>query len=194
MPLPQRNRVETLANDTVTAATLAELNGTSACARPRLLNFTLRVLTDKGAWYMPESRPMMDLGKRKEQVTGELPSGVWAADGYPLIAPRADGLAAWAYRGQQGESFHCAGRVSEAGRFHVVLRGRVALGDAELPRNSCVFWSPPDTTPDFRALEDGSELVVVQFPETALHNVVAAELRAAAAAQLSYTTPESKLI
>jgi hypothetical protein len=150
--------------------------------------FTLRVLTDKGAWYMPGSRQMMEAGRKKDQATGHLPS-----EGPPglvtLIAPRADGAAAWAYRGDSGGHARCAEQASAAGRFHVVLAGAFRVAGKVLPRHGCVFWSPPDETPDFEALEPGSQLVIVQFPEVALHNHVDPQVLAAAPQQASRVVP-----
>jgi len=140
--------------------------------------FTLRVLTDKGAWYMPESRPMMDAARRKDQATGDLPAGAAPAGACTLIAQRPDGVGAWSYRGDAGARLRCDEPSSPAGRFHVVLQGAFRLAGAELPRHACVFWSPPDETPTFEALQDASVLIVVQFPAEALDNVVPPEVLA----------------
>jgi hypothetical protein len=137
--------------------------------------FTLRVLTDKGAWYMPESRPMMDATKRKDQATGDLPEGEWKGP-TTLLPLRDDGVGAWAYRADAGDTVRCGEPVSTAGRFHVVLKGVFRHGGTLLPRHACVFWSPPDDAPAFLAEEDGSELVVVQFPAEAVHHHVPSEM------------------
>ena len=149
--------------------------------------FTLRVLTDKGAWYMPESRPMMEMGKPKSQATGDLSFGATPVSAATLIALRPDGAGAWAYRAGAGETVRCSEPASPAGRFHVVLRGSFRLGADTVPRHGCVYWSPPDEPPEFEAVEVGSELVVVQFPEVALHNVVDPEVLAKAPQQVSAT-------
>lgn len=150
--------------------------------------FTLRVLTDRGAWYMPESRPMMEPGRHKEQASADLPEGQ-APPASTLIALRPDGVGAWAYRSDAGGQVRCTEQASPAGRFHVVLRGSFRVGGQVLPRHGCLFWSPPDAPPEFEALEDGSELVVVQFPEAALHNVVPPDVLAKAPTTPSTSAP-----
>jgi hypothetical protein len=150
--------------------------------------FTLRVLTDKGAWYMPESRSMMNPGKRKDQATGDLPEGAVSAGATTLIALRPDGVGAWAYRAAKGDTVRCTEPTSPAGRFHVVLKGSFRFGGEVLPRHACVYWSPPDEPPVFGAVEAGSELVVVQFPEEALHSVVDPEILAQVPQQ-AFVTP-----
>lgn len=149
--------------------------------------FTLRVLTDRGAWYMPESRRMMEPGRKKEQATGDLPAS--AAEAATLITLRPDGVGAWAYRADAGGVVRCGEEPTRAGRFHVVLSGSFRLGAHTLPRQACAFWSPPDAAPQFEALEDGSRLVVVQFPEAALHHFVAPEILAQAPTTLSTVAP-----
>lgn len=149
--------------------------------------FTLRVLTDKGAWYMPESRPMMEPGKRKTQATGDLPGGAPPAAATTLIALRPDGAGAWAYRAEAGETVRCSEPTSPAGRFHVVLRGSFRIAGQSLPQHACVYWSPPDEPPVFEAAQADTELVVVQFPEEALHNVVDPEILARAPQQAFVT-------
>lgn len=153
--------------------------------------FTLRVLTDKGAWYMPESRPMMEPGKRKDQAAGDLPTGGATAAATTLIALRPNGVGAWAYRAAAGETVRCSEPASPAGRFHVVLRGSFRVGADTVPRQGCVYWSPPEEPPVFEALEPDSELVVVQFPEEALHNVVDPEVLAKAPQQVSFTAAKA---
>lgn len=150
--------------------------------------FTLRVLTDKGAWYMPESRPMMEPGKRKEQATGDYAEGD-VPPASTLIALRPDGVGAWAYRANTGGAVRCAHEATPAGRFHVVLRGTFRVAGHSLPRYGCLYWSPPDAPPEFEALEDGSELVVVQFSELALHNEVSPEVLAMAPTTPFTTAP-----
>lgn len=141
--------------------------------------FTLRVLTDKGAWYMPQSRPMMKPGIFKEQATGEMHSGAADVGERTILALRDDGLGAWGYAVAPGTSVECGQPASEAGRFHIVAAGSFKLDGQILPRHSCVFWAPPEKPLAFEAVDEGSELVVVQFPEPALHNVVPPELRSA---------------
>jgi hypothetical protein len=137
--------------------------------------FTLRVLTDKGAWYLPQSRPFMKPGLFKEQKWGVAAAQATFAI---LIPPREDGLAAWSWQPHEGETIACDTPHDGAGRFHLVIRGRFLLGKTELVASSCVY-APADETPVFRALDADGCLVVVQFPRQALDTKVPPELRAA---------------
>lgn len=137
--------------------------------------FTLRVRADRGAWYMPESRPMMEPGKRRDQATGDRPPG----EGLPattVIPLRTDGAGAWIYCADAGVKVSCTVPATPSGRFHIVLHGSFAVAGQVLPRHGCMFWSPPDAQPEFESVEDRSELVVVQFPEAALHNHLPREI------------------
>ena len=130
--------------------------------------FTLRAKTDKGAWYLPASRPALQAGLRKEQVTA---APVWSephARSCVLVALRQDGLGAWAYRADAGDRVQCPAPASAAGRFHVVLQGAFETDGKRLPRHACVFWAPPGDAPLIEAVVPDSMLIVVQFPESAL--------------------------
>jgi hypothetical protein len=138
--------------------------------------FTLRVLTDKGAWYLPECRSYMAPGLFKEQKWGAPPPDPAAV--CTLIGLRDDGLGAWAYRPAVGESVECREARSEAGRFHLVVEGRFDLQGMELPAGSCVY-AGPDEAPRFTALDAGGLLVVAQFPRQAVTHHVPEHLRVA---------------
>jgi hypothetical protein len=130
--------------------------------------FTLRVKTDKGAWYLPASRPAMQAGLRKEQVTAA-PEWASSADrSTTLVALRDDGLAAWAFRAEADETVQCAAPAGAAGRFHIVLQGSFEQDGRPLPAHACVFTSPTSEAPCFRSTAPGSTLIIVQFPQAAL--------------------------
>lgn len=142
--------------------------------------FTLRVLTDKGAWYLPESRPFMTPGLRKEQQWG-----VHGDDEPPfatLIPRRDDGLGAWSYRPAAGDTVACVAAPSDAGRFHVVIGGAFRCEGHEWPAGSCIY-APREAAPRFEATQPGGLLVVVQFPHEAVRHHVPPELRIAPSAR-----------
>ncbi|MBO9354443.1 hypothetical protein GG851_10585 [Bordetella petrii] len=91
--------------------------------------FTLRVLTDKGAWYMPESRKFMKMGMFKEQKAGAALRAAAAQGWHVLIPHRNDGLGAWAWVGEPGIKHALAEPISQSGRFYVAVRGSYSLGD-----------------------------------------------------------------
>jgi hypothetical protein len=130
--------------------------------------FTLRAKTDKGAWYLPGSRPALQPGLRKEQVTAAPAWPDAQARSCTLVPLRADGLGAWAYRADAGERVQCDAPPSAAGRFHVVLQGAFETAGRRLPRQACVYWAPPGDAPLIEAVAPDSMLIVVQFPESAL--------------------------
>ncbi|MGE4371039.1 MAG: hypothetical protein AB7E12_15325 [Burkholderiaceae bacterium] len=141
--------------------------------------FTFRVLTDKGAWYMPEARKFMQLGMFKEQAMGTLPKKLTQHAWQTLIPRREDGLGAWSCDGQAGSLYTIDEPGSSAGRFYAILRGSYSLDDQILPLGSCVFQPGSDRDPELLCCEDGSWLVVVQFPDQAVLNVVPPEFRIA---------------
>lgn len=126
--------------------------------------FTLRVLSDEGARYMPEARPLMQLGMFKEQRWGELSAP--QAPFLTLIPTREDGLAACAYRPSPHQTIQCALPPSQAGRFFLVISGSFCMGNIALAHGSCVYCSP-DESPRFTASARDSMLIVVQFPHHA---------------------------
>jgi hypothetical protein len=145
--------------------------------------FTLRVQTDRGAWYMPESRPMMTPGLDKKQATASTDARLPAVD--TLIAPRPDGLGEdialpqpLASPAEDTDALSVGG-----GRFHVVLGGSFEIADHSLPRHACMHAGPAEWPRRARALAPDSQLVVVQFPALALGHHVSAALRHAAMRQ-----------
>lgn len=145
--------------------------------------FTIRVLTDKGAWYLPDARSHMDKGLFKEQRWGAVPADGVVGTWQELIAPRQDGLAAWSIKGMPGPIPGCPGPTSEAGRFHTVIQGAVRVGDRELPAGSCVYAAHEDDAPVFTILEDETLLVAVQFPGSAIRHFVPPDRRIAPSAR-----------
>lgn len=150
--------------------------------------FTLRVLTDKGAWYLPQSRPYMTLGIFKEQAWGAMSAP--HEEGEVMIPPRADGLGAWAYRhAAQREAVLPA--AAAGGCFHVVIQGGYLLDGCELPVGSCVYGSPGESL-QLTAMAPNSCLVVVQFPRQALDHHVPPERRMAPSDQGRAVEPSAQ--
>lgn len=141
--------------------------------------FTLRLLSDDGAWYLPEARDKLKLRIPKRQAHGA-PSGnvtvaqlnaLAAPAQETLIEPEAGGLAAWIIRLPPNTSAsapppHAMG----AGRFYVVTQGTLRANGEELPRLSTLFASPDDSL-DLISGSSGLEVVIVQYPAEALVSV-----------------------
>ncbi|MGE3419743.1 MAG: hypothetical protein AB7I42_27100 [Bradyrhizobium sp.] len=145
--------------------------------------FTIRVLTDKGAWYLPDARSAMDKRLAKEQQWGALPGKPDTNAWQELIPLRSDGLGAWALAGTAGPVAREPSPASEAGRFYAVIRGAVRLGDRELPAGSCVYAEQADPAPVFQILEANTLLVAVQFPDAAIRHHVPVDRRMAPSAR-----------
>ncbi|WP_295374302.1 hypothetical protein [uncultured Pseudacidovorax sp.] len=154
--------------------------------------FTLRVQTDRGAWYMPESRPTMTAGLDRRQTTAGPDPSQPVLD--VMIAPRPDGLAAWLLRGDGDDIVlpplqppPAVGPNGQAGgacdRFHVVLDGAFEIEGHGLPAHACLYASSTESLRRARALEVGSRLVVVQFPSLAASHLASPAMRHAASQQ-----------
>lgn len=82
-------------------------------------------------------------------------------------------------------TWSCGLPARATGRFHLVTRGSFSMGDQALPLHSCVYWRQPNAPPVLRALQDDSELVVVQFPDHALLHEVAPDMSRRAPQQIA---------
>lgn len=134
---------------------------------------TLRAEGDTGAWYLhkPGVRERMRPGLRREQQHGA-PSEALRATALAdlnspiteaLIAPRADGLAAWVARLPPQQSWRLPESAPHGGRHYVVTAGLVHLGQRSLHALSLAFADPGDTC-EFTAGPNGADLLVLQFP------------------------------
>jgi len=138
---------------------------------------TLRAVTDPGAWYLPESRDKMRRGLRKRQATAgptlverpEALAALRAATAEALIAPEADGLAAWIVR--LPPDGHCGApeHAGSGGRYHVVVSGALLVGGESLPPPACVWRAAEDPPMEMQAGPQGLEILVLQYPAAALH-------------------------
>lgn len=134
---------------------------------------TLRPGTETGAYFMPESRDQREPGiARREAFSvhrdriGDAEAPVVIGNGMEeLIAPQADGLAAWLMHVAPGETAAVPGdRGTSNGRFHVVVAGTL-LHDAEAFGWLGMVWAcGADAIATVRAGRDGLSLLVLQFP------------------------------
>lgn len=147
-------------------------------AGPRGLSYlTLRIAGDTGAWYLHQagSRERMQPGLKREQRHGA-PAGTMAADVLAnlvdttleeLIAPRGDGLAAHLVRVAPNRQCDLPAAGAHGGRFYVITQGEAVIAGAVLPALSVVFASAEEN-PNLRAGAAGIEVIVLQFPQSAL--------------------------
>ncbi len=132
--------------------------------------FTLRAITDTGLWPLPESRDQMVTGLRKRQETvGPLAALEPDAQAHVIIEPDASGLAAWTLHAEPGASVRApASSCADGGRFYVVVQGALVHEQRALPRHACIFATPDEPALAFQAGDEGVELLVLQFPASAL--------------------------
>lgn len=133
--------------------------------------FTLRAVTDQGAYYLPEDRHNMRPGLQKRHFTAHFPqdedysthsqggSGTKA-----VIERQQGGLAVWTTRVAAGKTASAPTEMEGAGRFHVVIDGAFSMDDVRLPKLACVFTSPDEQPLSLTALDEDSEFVTLQFP------------------------------
>lgn len=140
-----------------------------------LAYLTLRVMSDLGAWYLPESREQLQLRIRKQQahgapsaqVTAQALQALAAPAEETLIAPDAGGLAAWLLRlPPHARRPAPAGQAQDGGRFYVVTQGALRVGEETLPGLATVFV-PQGEPLGIEAGDTGLELIVLQFPAEA---------------------------
>lgn len=138
---------------------------------------TLRPHYEAGAFFMPASRDLRDpaIPRREEfgaSATAAQPAGAGSiAVAVPacetLIAPGADGLAAWVLRLPAGARMRAPEAAPGDGRYHVVTGGSWLCEGKALDWLG-MAWSDGDDAPlEIAAGPRGCELVVMQFPRGA---------------------------
>ena len=138
--------------------------------------FTLRAVSDSGAWMLPEDRARMRRGLRKRQFTAqpENPGSPFAllerseAVLESLFAEQPDGLAAWFLRLPPMQMKELPDSRSGAGRFYVVTGGGLIIDDARYEPLGVAFVSADERVRPIRATDAGLEMLVLQFPSDAV--------------------------
>jgi hypothetical protein len=138
-----------------------------------IVYLTLRAEGDTGAWYLhkPGVRERMQPGLRREQHHGTPSSHarpdellrLQTASAETLIAPRADGLAAWMLRVPPHHPVSLPPQPAHGGRHVVVTAGSALFDGRNLDALSVAFITHDDPTlPTSGA--GGAEIIVMQFP------------------------------
>ncbi len=135
---------------------------------------TLRVASDTGAWYLPESRPHMQPGLPKKQAHGQPATRVsdeaLRALDRPqveaLIASEPSGLATHLVRMGAGQVVPASAFGHTGDRFYVVTRGTMRLGGNDVTGLATIFASRDDSL-DIESGKDALEVMVLQFPDEA---------------------------
>ena len=129
--------------------------------------FTLRNGFDPGARFMtmPENRVALRTvpGRtHRESVAGPLSAPTLPAE--TLLGPEPDGMAAWRYTLEPGETVDGPNPASGRGQYWVVTSGSMIRDLETLPKLSCAFVFPDDAPFQAKAGVDGLEVVAMQFP------------------------------
>ena len=135
---------------------------------------TLRAVSDQGAWYLPESRDVMQRGIRKQQEHGKPETGLLedelrelaAPTVDVLIAPQESGLAAYLVRMPSNHVASAPSSERAGHRFYVVTKGSMVVADKRLPALATAFVSD-DEPLDLQSGSGGLEVLVLQFPDMA---------------------------
>lgn len=132
---------------------------------------TLRPTAPAGAIYLPENRDKLDRSRKMRQVmSAPCPPGTVNAERpiIEMIAPEADGLAAWMVYVAPGQTVPAPVHAGGIARYHVVGRGELIAADgAQLPPLSTAFMTGDDMNMPLRAGPAGVEVMVLQFPADA---------------------------
>jgi hypothetical protein len=138
--------------------------------------FSLRAMSDTGAWYLPESRPHLNTKIKKQQVHAE-PAELISAEAlkqWPapsqetLIELDEGGLGAWLLRLPPNAKVAAPdGHALGGGRFYVVSKGSAVIQEGLLSAWATAFMSPNETL-DVESGPEGLEVLVLQFPAAAL--------------------------
>jgi hypothetical protein len=138
--------------------------------------FTLRAMSDTGAWYLPGAREHLKTRIKKQQVHAEPAELItvdtlkeWPAPSQEsLLELDAGGLAAWLLRLPPNTKTPAPeGQTLGGGRFYVVSKGSALISQALMPAWSTAFVTP-DETVDIESGPEGLEILVLQFPESVL--------------------------
>ncbi len=121
----------------------------------------------KPVLYLPESRPVLNMESRKFQIQSDrldvddeqLPDAFVKE----VIAPLADGLAAWWLRIVPGAVATAPEHPGGLARYYLVANGSIALDSDELPPLS-VIWAEAGEAVALNAGSAGADVIVMQFP------------------------------
>lgn len=143
-------------------------------AGPQGLQYlTLRRVVETGAYYLPQSRAELDMGRPKFQTSSDCHGLAAPADLaairepaiLELLPPAVSGLGGWLLTIPAGTALRAPDLPHGSGRFHVVCGGSIAFAGESLPERACVWTSADEPGFTLQAEAAGAQVVVVQFPE-----------------------------
>jgi len=131
---------------------------------------TLRPSAQTGAKYLPEARSQLDMSQPKHQVTSKWFAPDAASANHPsieMIAPQADGLAAWMLHLSPGSAQPPPNHAGGLARYYVVTRGEMISGGDHLGPLSLVWVDGDNLAMPLQAGAEGLTVLALQFPGTA---------------------------
>jgi hypothetical protein len=146
--------------------------GPIAAGEEGLAYLTLRPLTLSGgkAQYLPDNRDKLDLAAPKRQIASKpFDAAGWNAGSgvATLIAPSADGLAAWIMRVEPDAATDAPVLDGGSGRFHVVMRGEMHVDGCVLDRLGIAWTTGDEPRLRLQAGSSGADVLVMQLPGNA---------------------------
>lgn len=141
---------------------------------------TLRAVSDRGAWVLPDKRADLMTRIAKKQVHAAPAQAIDAQGlrqlGAPeletLIAAQAGGPGAWVLRlPPHARGIAPAPSPASAGRFHVITQGGILSAQSSLQALS-ILWTGPAEEAPMQAGADGAEVVIMEFPAQAARSFV----------------------
>lgn len=141
---------------------------------------TLRAVSDRGAWILPNKRDDLLLRIPKLQKHAA-PHTTAEAQALPLlkaieietlIEPEPGGPGAWIMRlPPHHEAKAPPPSPGSAGRFHVLTCGQATTSQGAV-QGLTVIWTGPGEEVQIRSGNDGAELVTMEYPEQAARSFV----------------------
>lgn len=156
---------------------------------------TLRLVSERGAQYMPEERgglrrgitkvhataghtPRVELESETSERRSTADESASSIDRVAtLIEARPNGLGVWSTYAAEGETATPPGPIAGAGRMHVVIGGEFVLDGTRLPYASVVYSSNDESALRFVAEGGPAELLTLQFPDGADRDEYTASLQ-----------------
>src|SRR5690606_7247470 len=130
---------------------------------------TLRVCHDDGLWPLPDRKDIIQKHVPKGQVTVDnVESLIRETNAGVILEPDDNGLGAWIFRVNAGNSMPVVDNSVGGGSFTIVIDGNVTAEDKSLDRHSLIFSHVGEPLPEVRAEGQEAVVMVLRFPSTAL--------------------------
>ena len=113
---------------------------------------------------MPESSHLLKPARRCHRLAEDISPAAASGGRADVLPCESDGLGAALFNLAPSKSEILDMRFIGAGQYALVVSGSVSKGDANLPKNSCVYRYADDEPLNVVAGVDGARVLLVQFP------------------------------